>query len=167
MADRSGWGLRVRSELYAEHYRALVRLAMLLVADMATAEEVVQDSYVALHLSRRRLADNGKASAYLRQTVVNRSRSVLRHRVPAGRPGPPPLGMPAAEQDAMTALGGTDVMTALHTLPQRQREALVLRHYAELSEVQTAAAMGVSRGAVRRHTALGMAALRDVLEHTA
>lgn len=152
------------SELYAEQYRALVRLAMLLVADVTTAEEVVQDSFVALHLSRRRLADTGKASAYLRQTVVNRSRSVLRHRVPAGRPGLwPPPGMPAPEQDTMTALGGSEVMTALHTLPQRQREALVLRHYAELSEVQTAAAMGVSRGAVRRHTGLGMAALRDVL----
>ena len=156
------------SERYAEHYRALLRLAMLLVADMATAEEVVQESYVALHLSRRRLADSEKASAYLRQTVVNRSRSVLRHRVPAGRPGPlPPLGMPAAEQDAMTALGGSGVMTALHALPQRQREALVLRHYAELSDTQTAAAMGVSRSAVRRHAALGLAALREALEQSA
>ncbi len=167
MADRSGWGLRVPSELYAEHYRALVRLAMLLVADTATAEEVVQDSYVALHLSRRRLADNGKASAYLRQTVVNRSRSVLRHRVPAGRPGPrSPLGRPAAEQDTVTALGGSDVMTALHALPQRQREALVLRHYAELSDMQTAAAMGVSCSAARRHAALGMAALREAMEQS-
>ena len=167
MADRSGWGAaRVPSELYAEHYRAMVRLAMLLVADVATAEEVVRDSFVALHLSRRRLADSGKASAYLRQTVVNRSRSVLRHRVPASRPGPW-LGMSAAEQDTMTALGGSDVMTALRALPQRQREALVLRHYAELSEPQTAAAMGVSRSAVRRHAALGMAALREALEQPA
>ncbi len=146
----------------------MVRLAMLLVADIQTAEEVVQESFVALHLSRRRLAGNDKASAYLRQTVVSRSRSVLRHHVPAGRPGPrPPLGGPPAEQDAMTALEGADVMTALRALPQRQREALVLRHYADLPEVQAAAAMGISRGAVRRHTALGMAALREALDETA
>jgi RNA polymerase sigma-70 factor (sigma-E family) len=152
----------VPSEFYAEHYRALVRLALLLVRDMATAEEVVQDSFVALHLSRRRLADSDRASAYLRQTVVSRSRSVLRHRVPAGehRPG---SGMPGAEQGPATAREVSDVMTALHALPPRQREALVLRQYADLSEDQVAAAMGVSRSAVRRHTADGMAALRAVL----
>ena len=55
-------------------------------------------------------------------------------------------------------------MAALRRLPVRQREALVLRYYADLSEGEIAEAMGVSRGAVKSHTARGMAALRNVLE---
>ena len=67
-------------QLYAAHYRSLVRLAVLLVADQATAEDVVQDCFVAMHDRWRRLREPEKALAYLRQSVVNRSRSVLRHR---------------------------------------------------------------------------------------
>jgi RNA polymerase sigma factor (sigma-70 family) len=52
----------------------------------------------------------------------------------------------------------------LHRLPARQREALVLRYYGEFSEAQIASAMGISRGAVKVHTARAMSALRGVLE---
>src|ERR1700685_4535355 len=69
------------TELYALHYRALVRLAAMLVRDVPTAEEVVQDAFVAVHGGGDRLKDSEKALAYLRQAVVNRSRSVLRHRL--------------------------------------------------------------------------------------
>jgi DNA-directed RNA polymerase specialized sigma subunit, sigma24 homolog len=62
--------------MYSEHYRSLVRLAALLVRDVATAEEVVQDSFIAMHTAWRRIRDNDKALSYLRQSVVNRSRSV-------------------------------------------------------------------------------------------
>src|SRR5712691_5009042 len=72
---------RAVTALYSEHYRSLVRLAALLVRDVATAEEVVQDSFIAMHTAWRRIRDNDKALSYLRQSVVNRSRSVLRHRV--------------------------------------------------------------------------------------
>src|SRR3546814_14829955 len=67
-------------ELYAAHWRSLVRLSVLLVRDQGTAEEVVQDAFVAMHGRWRRLREPDKAMAYLRQTVVNRSRSVTRHR---------------------------------------------------------------------------------------
>ena len=67
-------------ELYSMHYRALVRLAAMLVRDTPTAEEVVQEAFVAMHDGWQRLRDTEKALAYLRQAVVNRSRSVLRHR---------------------------------------------------------------------------------------
>src|SRR5215472_16555277 len=73
------------TQLYCMHYRALVRLADLLVRDTATAEEVVQDAFVAMHGGWQRLRDQEKALAYLRQAVVNRSRSVLRHRSIAGK----------------------------------------------------------------------------------
>ena len=55
------------TELYGAHYRSLVRLATLLVHDIATAEEVVQDSFVALHAGWHRLRDNEKDLSYLRQ----------------------------------------------------------------------------------------------------
>jgi RNA polymerase sigma-70 factor (sigma-E family) len=154
--------------LYTAHYRSLVRLAVLLVRDMATAEEVVQDSFVAMHAGWRRLRESDKALSYLRQCVVNRSRSVLRHRVVVDRIVPQPLpDMPSAEQGAITLLERSAVVAALHGLPPRQREALVLRYYAELSEAEIASTMGISRGAVKSHTARAMAALRNVLEREA
>src|SRR3984885_1216034 len=153
------------TELYTTHYRSLVRLAALLVRDIGTAEEVVQVSFVAMHGGWRRLRDNEKALSYLRQSVVNRSRSVLRHRVVVDRNAPkPPPDMPSAEQGAITLLERSAVVTALRTLPTRQREALVLRFYGDLSEAQIAAAMGISKGAVKSHTARAMASLRSVLE---
>jgi RNA polymerase sigma-70 factor (sigma-E family) len=156
---------RAVTVLYAAHYRSLVRLAALLLRDMATAEEVVQDSFVAMHDGWRRLRDNDKALSYLRQSVVNRSRSVLRHRMVVDKNAPkPPPDMPSAEQGAITLLERSAVVTALRTLPPRQREALVLRFYGDLSEAQIAAAMGISKGAVKSHTARAMTALRSVLE---
>jgi RNA polymerase sigma-70 factor (sigma-E family) len=151
--------------MYVTHYRSLVRLAALLVRDVATAEEVVQDSFVAMHTTWRRIQDNDKALSYLRQSVVNRSRSVLRHRVVvdcnAPKPAPDP---PSAEQGALTLLERTAVVAALRALPPKQREALVLRYYGDLSEAQIASAMGISRGAVKVHMARAIASLRAVLE---
>jgi RNA polymerase sigma factor (sigma-70 family) len=75
--------------------------------------------------------------------------------------------MPSAEHGALVQLERTAVVAALRTLPPRQREALVLRYYGDLSEAQIAAAMGISRGAVKSHTARAMSALRSVLEREA
>ena len=152
-------------ELYAQHYRALVRLAAMLVRDMPTAEEVVQDAFVAMHDGWHRLKDTEKALAYLRQAVVNKSRSVLRHRmvVEKNLQDAPP-DMPSAEHGAFVLLERSAVIAALRELPGRQREAIVLRYYADLSEAEIAAAMRISRGAVKSHTARGMAALRVALE---
>jgi RNA polymerase sigma-70 factor (sigma-E family) len=155
---------RALAELYTAHYRALVRLAALLVRDMGTAEEVVQDSFVAMHANWRRLRDSDKASSYLRRCVVNRSRSVLRHQMVAERHMlQPPPEMPSAEQGAMTLLERSAVVGALHGLPARQREALVLRYYAGLPEAQIASAMGISQGAVKSHVFRAMSALRGEL----
>jgi RNA polymerase sigma-70 factor (sigma-E family) len=156
---------RAVTAIYSEHYRSLVRLAALLVRDVATAEEVVQDAFVAMHGAWRRLRESDKALSYLRQSVVNRSRSVLRHRVVVDRNAPKPApDMPSAEQGAISLLERTAVINALRTLPPRQREALVLKYYADLSEAQIASAMGISRGAVKSHTARAMSSLRTVLE---
>ena len=161
-----GWSAdRAVLELYAEHYRPLVYLAAMLVRDTPMAEEVVQDAFVAMHGAWPRLRDEQKALAYLRQSVVNRCRSVLRNRAVVGpslQTGPP--DRPGAAHDALVALERDSVRAVLRDLPERQREAIVLRYYADLSEEEIAAAMGISRGAVKSHTARGMSALRAALE---
>ena len=153
------------ARLYAQHYRPLVRLAALLVRDTATAEEVVQDAFAALRGGWQRLGDADQALAYLRQAVVNRSRSVLRHQ--AVRGGPPqqvPPDPPGAGQGPPGLLDQPAARAALRDLPGRQREAIMLRYYTGLSEQEIAAAMRISRGAVKSHTARGLAALRAAAE---
>ncbi len=151
--------------LYRTHYRSLVTLAALLVQDSATAEEVVQDSFIAVHASWRRLKGSDRALSYLRQSVVNRCRSVLRHRATAVKIAPKPApDVPGAEDEAIIRLERTALASALRTLAPRQRETLVLRYYAGLSETQIASAMGISRGAVKSHTTRAIASLRAALE---
>ncbi len=153
------------TELYAAHYRSLVRIATFLLHDVGSAEEVVQDAFVAVHGHWRRLRDPDKAAAYLRQAVVNRSRSRLRHLKVVDRHAPAAApDAPSAEYGAIGALERTEVVAALRRLPPRQREVIVLRYYADLSEAQIADAMGISPGAVKSHASRGIAALRTTLE---
>ena len=165
-AERTQWSADLAViELYSVHYPALVRLAAMLVRDTPTAEEVVQDAFIAMHDAWDRLRDTDKALAYMRQAVVNRSRSVLRHRVVVEKNlQKPPPDMPSAEAGALTLLERSAVVAALRDLPGRQREAIVLRYYADLSEAEIAAAMHISRGAVKSHTSRGMTSLRVALE---
>jgi RNA polymerase sigma-70 factor (sigma-E family) len=156
---------RMLTEIYAGEYRSLVRLAMLLLNDVAAAEDVVQEAFIAVYLGWWRLRSSEKALAYLRRTVVNRSRSELRHRAVVTKHASEhvPDG-PSAESGAMALLERSSVIAAMRGLPGRQREALVLRYYAGMSEAEIAAAMGISKGAVKSHSARGMAALKSVLE---
>lgn len=164
-AGRHGAADEVLTALYTRHYRDLVRLAAFLTGDRDNAEEVVQDAYVKVHGSWRRVRELDKAEAYLRTTVVNLSRSRLRRRQVAARHQPAPLGdMASAEATAMAHAERDRVLRALRDLPQRQREAVVLRYYGDLTEAQTADAMGCSVGSVKSHTSRAMAALRPLLE---
>ena len=150
-------------QLYAAHWRSLVRLAVLLVHDVSLAEEIVQDSFVAVHGRWRRLRDPDRALAYLRQTVVNRGRSALRHRGVVERHAErerPVTTLPGADQTVMADNRRDRVLDALRALPARQREVLALRYYSELSEAEIAEALGISRGAVVSHASRGAAALR-------
>jgi len=152
-------------QLYAGHYRALVRLSVLLVRDPETAEEVVQDSFVAMHGRWRSLREPDQALAYLRQSVVNRSRSVLRRRGVQSRHAPaPPADLPGADEHALAAARRDRVLEALRALPTRQREVIALRYYLDLSEADIADALGISRGAVKVHASRGVAALRTLME---
>lgn len=155
----------VVTELYMVHYNQLVRLAVMLVHDVQTAEEVVQEAFAAMHLAWQRLRDTEKALAYLRQVIVNKSRSELRHRkvVETHAPKPAPDEQ-SAEHAALTLIERSAVTSALRALPARQREAIVLRYYGEFSEAEIATVMGISKGAVKSHTARAMAALKLALE---
>jgi RNA polymerase sigma-70 factor (sigma-E family) len=152
--------------LYHSHYAVLVRAAALLVGDVATAEDVVQDCFIAMHRAWWRLRDTSKALPYLRRAVINRSRSVLRHRAVAGRHASAPAPeRPSAEEDALAVVQRTWVLAALNALPGRQREVVVLRYYADLSEAEIATALGISKGAVKCHTARAKDSLRAALMH--
>jgi RNA polymerase sigma-70 factor (sigma-E family) len=152
-------------EMYAAHYRRLVRLSVLLVRDPESAEEVVQDAFVAMHGRWRTLRDPDKGLAYLRQTVVNRSRSVLRHRGVEGRyVAPAAPDQRGADEDALVSERRATVLGALRSLPERQREVLALRYYLDLSEADIAATLGISRGAVKSHASRGVAALRSLMK---
>ena len=147
-------------ELYRAHYRSLVRLAALLLDDRESSEEVVQDAYVRVHSTWWRLRDPDKALAYLRQSVVNGSRSRMRRRQVARKHAPKPMpDAPSAEYGAMAEVERSAVITALRALPPRQREAVVLRYYGDLSESEIARAMGISNGAVKSAVSRGLAAL--------
>ena len=153
------------AELHRAEYRNLVRLARLLLDDLATSEEVVQDAFVALQLRWRTIREPEKAAAWLRSAVLNGARSQLRRRRVRERllPRPGPDG-PPADRGALADEEHRRVVAALRRLPPRQQEALVLRFYLELSERETAEAMGVSAGSVKTHVHRGLAALTPLLE---
>ncbi len=108
-----------------------------------------------MHRGWNQLQSHDKAVCCLRRFVLARSRSRLHC---------PAAGLDTATRGPVTpAAGEAAVVSAVRGLPRRQREALVLRHYLSLPDGQIAAVMGISRGAVRVHSARGMAALRRVL----
>ncbi len=131
--------------LYQMHYRPLVRLAALLVSDLATAEDIVQDSFAAVHGRWHALPDTDAALCYLRRSVVRRSRSA---------PRPQLAGIPLLD---------SAVVSAMQALPVRQREVLVLQYFADLPEAEIASATGMSTTAVRSHAARAMSSLQDAL----
>ena len=156
------------AELFRCEYRSLVRLATLLLGDVGASEEVVQDAFVKLQQRWGGLRDPESAPAWLRSAVLNGARSRLRHLGVRRRhlqAAPPPGAMvDTAEAGALAADEHRRVMAAMRSLPVRQREALALRFYLDLSEAETAAAMGISAGSVKTHVHRGIASLHDLLE---
>lgn len=159
-------------DLYRTDYRRLVRMAAMLVDDVGTAEEVVQDAFVAI---ARRFADAGgpddagATAAYLRSAVMNGARSALRKRSVRRRhlrSVAPPMAAPAADLGVLADDETRRVVAALGRLSDRQREVLVLRFYAELTEVEIAETLGISPGSVKTHAHRGLAALETHLEAT-
>ena len=160
--------------LYVAHYASLVRLAALLVRHSGEAEEIVQDAFVAMHGRWGRLREPDKAVGYLRRSVVNAARSAHRHhdvrdRHLLGERSTRDVQRSAAsaEQGALAGESRAEMMRALDALPQRQREVLVLRYFADMTEAQVAETLGISLGSVKAYGSRGIAALRIAMEEPA
>lgn len=150
--------------LFRAHATPLLRLAVVLTGDRPLAEELVQEAFVRLQRSGTVPAP-GTELAYLRRTVVNLSHGHHRHlRVVRGRAEPPVAHRPAAEVDAVRRDGQRQVAAAVRGLPPRQRDCIVLRFYAELSDGEIADVLGISAGSVKTHLHRARATLADRLE---
>jgi len=156
------------SALFRKHYAELVRLAVMLVGDRPTAEDVVQDVFARLHARRDRPGPTGDQLAYVRACVLNGCRSALRRRtllsrIAGSRAPMPDLPHESAEHEVIQAEGRRQVLAALATLPRRRREVLVLRYYLGLREAEIAAVLGITPGTVKSTAARGLGALARAL----
>ncbi len=149
--------------LYEAHALGLVRLAVVMVGDRSAAEDVVQEAFCGLYRRWATLSDPGKALSYVRSSVMNGCRSLLRRRArqPTGA-----IGNPAGESAETAALVGEEhrqVLRAIRRLPDRRRQVLVLRYYLDLDEEEIAQVMGISRGTFKSTTSRALSALGRML----
>jgi len=152
--------------LYQVHAVGLIRLAVVMIGDRQAAEDVVQEAFCGLFRRWAHLADKDKALSYVRSCALNGCRSELRRRIRNERRASrdtAPADAESAEYAALVGEEHREVLAALRRLPRRQREALVLRFYLDLSEPEIAAAMGISPGTVKSTTSRALAALSRLL----
>jgi RNA polymerase sigma-70 factor (sigma-E family) len=151
-------------DLYARHIEATVRLAFLMTGDRQTAEDLAQEAFIKTFGRWRHLRQGSSFEAYLRTTVVNLVRSHFRHRSVERRSLSRQQALPVLPAAVTSSAIDGKLREALLGLPQRQRAAVVLRHYEDLSEAQTAELLHCSVGNVKALTSKGMARLREVLD---
>ena len=152
--------------LYQDHAVGLIKLAVIMLGDRAAAEDVVQDAFFGLYRNWAGLSDPAKALAYVRASVLNGCRAALRQRLRRDRRRLSAADAAAAESAESAVLlreEHREVLAAVRRLPERQREALVLRFYLGVSEEETARAMGISRGTVKSATSRALTALGRTL----
>ena len=150
--------------LFRDHATPLLRLGVVLTGDRALAEELVQEAFVRFSQSRSTPAP-GAERTYLRRIVVNLSHAHHRHlRVVRGRRPDAPGTAAPAEQEAIRRDGERVVAEAVRALPDRQRDCVVLRYYADLGDAEIAATLGISAGSVKTHLHRARAALAQRLE---
>jgi RNA polymerase sigma-70 factor (sigma-E family) len=141
----------------------LKRLAFLLSGDLDSAEDLLQNAYAKALPRWSRIRTYDQPDAYMRRVMVNGRTSAWRRS--RGRElltaSPPET---AASDPTASLAQSEDLRRALTELPAQQRAAVVLRFYCDLSEAETAAAMGVSVGTVKSHTSRGLARLRGLVD---
>jgi RNA polymerase sigma-70 factor (sigma-E family) len=155
--------------LYEAHASGLIRLAVIMLGSRPAAEDVVQDAFFGLYRNWAGLSDPAKALAYVRSSVLNGCRAALRLQIRRERRDRATASDPRPDlesAEALVLLGEEhrEVLLAVRRLPDRQREALVLRFYFGLSEEDTAAAMGISRGTVKSSLSRALASLGRILK---
>jgi RNA polymerase sigma-70 factor (sigma-E family) len=155
-AQVHGWEV---TALYEAHALSLIRLAYVMLGDRPAAEDVVQEAFLGLYKRWSQLRDTASASGYLRASVLNGCRMVLRSRARRDDRSAGELPWESAEATALVGEEHRHLLLAIRALPPRQREALVLRYYLDLSEEETARSMGIRRGTVKSATSRALAAL--------
>jgi RNA polymerase sigma-70 factor (sigma-E family) len=151
-------------ELYARHIGTGVRLAFLLTGDRGHAEDLAQEAFIRCIGRFRHLRQPDAFEAYFRRAIVNLHTSGLRRRrlerAWLHREG----ASSAARVSTQPDVGAReDLWRALATLPPRQRAALVLRYYEDLSEHDAAQVLGCSVAALKSLVARGSETLRDLI----
>jgi RNA polymerase sigma-70 factor (sigma-E family) len=154
--------------LYEAHAFGLIRLAVIMLGDRSAAEDVVQDAFFGLYRNWAGLSDPAKALTYVRSSVLNGCRGALRQQTRRDRRDRAAAtdarsGVQSAESLVLIGEEHREVLLAVRRLPDRQREALVLRFYFGLAEEETARAMGISRGTVKSSLSRALAALGRML----
>lgn len=151
------------SELYRAHALRLIRLAYVMLGDRQAAEDVVQDAFAGLYRHWGRLTDNAKALQYVRSSVLNGCRTAIRR----NRPTLELVDLQHADASAESAMLAyerqQEIMRAIRRLPDRQREALVLRFYLDEPDAEIARLMGIRESTVRSTTHRALAALGRLL----
>ena len=150
------------TRLYRIHGMDLIRIAAVMLGSRAAAEDAVQDAFCGLLRNWHQLADPRNALPYARSAMMNRCRSELRRQARLERRADHnhrPLDTESPEQAAILGEEHRDVLAALRRLPDRQREALILRYFMDLPEPEIATAMGISQGTVKSTTSRAIAAL--------
>ena len=152
-------------DLFDAHYPRLCRLAYVIVGDRSVAEEVVMEAFLRTMTGWRRIRDLDRAEAYLQRAVVNLSRTTSRRRVTESRAVAAVRAQPEADVgDGMDRFADADpVLRAVRALPHRQRAAVVLRFYADLTEAQVADVLGCSVGTVKSQISKAKATLARTL----
>ena len=150
------------AEFMSARSASLFRTAYLIVGDHQLAQDLLQESLIKTYIAWSRLRDVSNAEAYTRKAIVTTAISWRRRRSFHERPTDlqPDTAVPDPGE-AVTI--HSSMVTQLRTLPPRQRAAIVLRYYEDLSEAQTAEVMGCSVGAVKSHVSTGLRRLRDRL----
>jgi RNA polymerase sigma-70 factor (sigma-E family) len=150
--------------LYQCHALGLIRLAHIMLGDRPSAEDVVQEAFCGLYRRWGQLSDAARAPVYLRSSVLNGCRSLLRRRMVRRSRADQEQPVTSAEAEVLSAEERLEVMRALRRLPRRQREALVLRFYLDLSHDEIAETMGINPGTVRSAMHRGLASLGRALK---
>jgi RNA polymerase sigma-70 factor, ECF subfamily len=145
MADPGGGGARIEEleELYRRDYARFLRVAVATVGSRDVAADVVQDAFARALRSRHTFRGESSLEAWVWRIVTNVALTTSRRRADAQT-----LELAAAAAASNGAPAHPELRAAIALLPERQRQALFLRHYADLSYDEIAEVLGVARGTV-------------------
>ena len=160
---RTGTDADSFAAVFNAHHRQAVRLAYLLTSDADQAEDIVSDAFAKVYVQWKK-GRVQQVGPYLRRAVANEAKSRLRRRYlerrEASRRTGDERGVRRVDDDAADH---DEVWQALQRLPERQRQAIVLRYYEDLAEAETAEILGVSVGTVKSQVSRGLARMQQLM----